>query len=163
MANEAEIGEKASPRDVFVHLLAIVVLYGSAVSFLVLVFNYINILFPDMLENSYSSVTEIYQSIRWSISTLVVLFPVYIGTTWYLNKSYFQNPSKRNLRIRKWLVYFTLFLTALIIIGDMVTLIYRLLEGYLTLRFILKILAVLFVAISVFIYYFWDLRKYGTE
>jgi hypothetical protein len=67
------------------------------------------------------------------------------------------------LWIRKWLIYFTLFAAALIIIGDLVTLLNRFLEGELTVRFLLKVLAVFFVAGSVFYYYLWDLRKHKTE
>ena len=55
-------------------------------------------------------------------------------------------------------------MTALIIIGDLVGLVYGLLGGLeLTLRFILKVLTVLFITGSVFWYYLWDIRKYKTE
>ncbi|MEK7085265.1 MAG: DUF5671 domain-containing protein, partial [Patescibacteria group bacterium] len=67
-----------------------------------------------------------------------------------------------NLRIRKWLVYFTLFAASLFIIGDLIALIYNFLQGELTVRFFLKILTVFFVAGSVFWYYFMDIRKHHT-
>lgn len=155
--------QKVSPKDVFLHLLAIITLYGSGIAFITLLFQYINILFPDPLEGGYYSLIGAYGIIRWSISSIVVLFPVYLVTTRFLNKSYETNPSKRNLRIRKWLVYFTLFAAALIIIGDIVTLINNLLGGELTGRFLLKVLTVFFVAGSVFFYYFWDLREHREE
>ena len=154
---------KTSPKDVFLHLLAIITLYVSAVSFGTLVFQYINIFFPDPLQDGYYYGRSAYSSIRWSIATLVVVFPVHMFTMWVLNKSYLTSPSKRDLRIRKWLVYLTLFLAAIVIIGDLVALIYNLLEGELTARFILKVLAVFFIAGSVFGYYFMDIRKHHTE
>lgn len=153
--------EKTSPKDVFLHLLAIITLYVSAGSFVTLLFQFVNILFPDAL-NSYEYTGAI-STMRRSISALVIIFPVYVLTSWYLGRSYQKNPLKRNLRIRKWLIYFTLFAASLIIIGDLVTLIYNLLNGDLTVRFLLKILAVLLVSGSVFGYYFWDVRKYKTE
>ena len=153
--------EKASPKDVFLRLLSIITLYASACGFLTLLFQFINIFLPDAL-NPYERTGAI-STIRWSISSLVVIFPVYFLTSWYLNKSYRENPLKRNLRVRRWLIYFTLFIAALIIIGDLVTLVYNLLSGELTARFLLKILAVLFVSGSVFGYYFWDVRKHKTE
>ena len=156
--------KKVSPKDVFSHLLAIVTLYTSAVTFLMLVFEYINVLIPDMIANGgYYSLQSSYDSIRRSIASLVVVFPVYILTSWFLGRNYATDPAKRNLRIRKWLIYFTLFVTALIIIGDLVALIYNLLGGEITLRFILKIIAVFFVAGSIFIYYFWDVRRHNVE
>lgn len=155
---------KTSPRDVFLHLLAIITLYVSAGSFITLLFQYINILIPDALDQAgYYPRTASYGTIRWAIASLVVIFPVYISTSWFLNQSYVASPAKRNLRIRKWLIYFTLFAAALIIIGDLVALLYNLLGGEFTTRFILKVLAVFFAAGSVFHYYFWDLRRHNIE
>ena len=92
-----------------------------------------------------------------------MVFPVYVWVNWFLNKIYTKEPEKRNLRIRRWLIYFTLFATALVIIGDLVALVNNLLGGEFTVRFILKVITVFFVAGSIFYYYFSDLRKYKTE
>ncbi len=151
--------QKTSPKDVFLHLLAIIALYASAGSFIALLFQYISIFFPDPLEFNAYAIASAYGAIRFNIASLVVVFPLYIWTSWFLNKSYLKNPSKRNLRIRKWLIYFTLFAAALIIAGDLVALINNLLSGELTARFLLKAAAVLFVAGSAFGYYFWDLKS----
>ncbi len=155
--------QKTGPKDVLLHLLSIVTLYTSATSFISLVFTYIELAFPDALERDYYTKIAAYSSIRWWISILIVVFPVHILTMWYLNKSYAAAPEKRNLRIRKWLIYFTLFAAALIIIGDLVALINNLLNGELTVRFLLKVLVVFFVAGSIFFYDFWDLKKYKIE
>ncbi|MDP3999222.1 MAG: DUF5671 domain-containing protein [bacterium] len=155
--------QKTSPKDIFLHLLAIITLYASAGSFIALIFQYINIFFPDPLEFNSYALTAAYSSIRFSIASLIVIFPLYIWTSWHLNKSYQANPSKRNLKIRKWLVYFTLFAAALIIAGDLVALINNLLGGELTWRFVLKVATILLVSGSVFGYYFVDLRKNKIE
>jgi len=152
---------KAEPKDVFLHLLAIIALYASATAFLVMLFQYINVLIPDLLERDYYRLQSYYSSIRWSISSLIVIFPVYVWVGYYLNKIYSREPEKRNLRIRKWLLNFTVFAAALIIIGDLVTLIYNFLGGDITARFALKIAAVFFVAASVFFYYFWELKSWA--
>lgn len=154
---------KTSPKEFFLHLLSILALYFSAISFLVLIFQYLNIFFiPDILDDYYSRQSAA-SGIRWSLSALIVVFPVYLLTNWYLNKSYLKEPEKRNLRVRRWLIYFTLFAAAGIIIGDLVSLIYNFLGGELTMRFLLKILAVFFVAGATFTYYFWDLKINKTE
>jgi hypothetical protein len=156
--------EKTGPKDVFLHLLAILTLYASAIAFIALIFQYINVLIPDPLEMQGGyALQSSYQAIRWAIASLIVIFPVYIFSVWYLNKNYIASPEKRNLRIRKWLIYFTLFAAALIIIGDLVALIFNLLGGELTTRFLLKVLTVFFVAGSVFYYYLWDLRRHNIE
>lgn len=155
---------KSSPKDFFLHLLAIITLYFGAVSFTILIFQYVNVLLPDVLEgDAYHRLRGAYSTIRWQIASLIIVFPTYVLTSWHLTKAYARDPEKRNLRIRRWLIYFTLFAAALIIIGDLVTLVYNLLGGETTIRFLLKIVTVLFVAGSVFGYYFWDLRKYKTE
>jgi len=154
---------KVSPKDIFLHLLASVTLYVSAISFLTLLFQLINIGFPDaVLGDNFYRISAAYAGIRWSIATLIVVFPVYIWSSWFLNKNYQASPEKADLSIRKWLIYFTLFIAALIIIGDLVTLINTFLGGEVTVRFILKVLSVLFVTGSVFGYYLHEIRRYKT-
>ena len=153
-----DLAQKTSPRDFFLHLLAIITLYVSAVAFTTLLFQYTNIYFPDQLEDSYYSRLSHLSGIRWSIASLFIIFPVYAITSFFLNKSYIKTPFKRSLRIRKWLIYFTLFAAALIIIGDLVAVIFRLLGGELTVRFFLKVITLLFVTGSIFGYYLWDIR-----
>lgn len=146
---------KSSPRDVFLYLLAIGTLYISVWRFIDLLFEYINHIFPDALDYSWG----FNSAIRWSISSLLIVFPVYLGITWYLRKDAIAHPEKRELRVRKWLLNFTLFLAAVTIISDLVVLVNRFLEGEITTRFFLKVLVVLLVAGAVFGYYIWDLRR----
>jgi len=145
---------KTTPRDFFLNLLSIIGLYMSAVGLTTLLFQYINHLYPDPLEYVSANVG----SVRFAIAALVILFPVYILTTLYMHKGYQKNPASKDVSVRKWMVYFTLFAAALIIIGDFVTLVMKFLEGELTARFFLKVIAILFVAGMIFWYYFWDLR-----
>lgn len=149
--------KKTGPRDVFSYILAIIFLYTSVVVFGTLVFQYIGIYFPDPL--SYEHVWQIRASVRWPISVLVIVFPLYVWLTAYLQKDLIRNPEKRALKTRRWLLYFTLFLTTLVIVGDLVTLIYNFLGGGLTLQFLLKIVTVFIIAITVFVYYIWNLRR----
>ena len=148
---------KTEPKDVFLHLLAMVTLYASAISFITLTFQIINYYIPDQLNDPYYR-DSIVGTMRWAIAMLVVLFPTYLLAMRALNQGYAAEPGKRSLGIRKWLVYFTLFVAALIVLGNMVALIFNFLEGELTLRFFLKILTMVFVTGSIFYYYFTDIR-----
>ncbi len=154
---------KVGPKYVFLHLFAILALYFTAASFLALIFQYANVLFPDPLEQGGYYLESAYSGIRFAISALIVVFPAYLLTMRYLNKVYLENQGVRTLRTRKWLTYFTLFAAAIIMAGDLVAVVNRLLGGELTARFILKVAAVLLVAGSVFYYYYFDLKKYKTE
>ena len=156
------VNKKTGPKDVFLHLLAIIALYASAVSLTTLLFQYINIALLDALDGGYYALTSIYQSIRFALSSLIVLFPVFVFTSRFLQQEYVADPEKRDTRIRKWLLYFTLFLAGFVILGDLVTLLYNFLDGELTKRFLLKILVVLFVAGAIFWHYFAELKEYTS-
>lgn len=158
MANS--IAPKSTPKDVFLHLLAIVTLYASVISFIALLWQFVNAWLPDPLNYYYTSVVN---SIRWSASVLVVMFPVYVLVTWLVNRDFAVNPARREIKVRKWLVYLTLFISALTVIIDVVTLVYNLLGGEVTLRFFLKVSVVLITAAAVFAYYLWDLRERSSS
>jgi len=143
------------PRDLFLHLLAIVTLYWSAISFTTLLWQFINYFFPDALYYYDSSASLI----RFSVSSLVIVFPIFIIVSWYLNKIYRRESAVRESKIRKWLIYLTLFIASLVIIGDLVAVINNLLSGGTTIQFILKALSVLFVAVIIFGYYLDDVRR----
>jgi len=147
--------QKASPRDVFLHLLSVGTLYVSAVSLIALLFQYVNHFIPDPLAFEYGTSN----ALRTSIATLIIVFPAYIATAWFFNKEGIAQPERREIKIRKWLIYLTLFVSAVTVIIDLVTLVYRFLGGELSPRFGLKVLAVLVVAAGVFWYYLWDLKR----
>ncbi|MEK7608416.1 MAG: DUF5671 domain-containing protein [Patescibacteria group bacterium] len=153
---------KASPRDVFLHLLAIITLYASATALIALLFQYIELGFPDSLRIETGGQyyrDSIYRAIRVAVATLIVVFPAYITASRFLGKIGRVTPEKRSLKIRKWLLYFTVFIAALIMLGDFVTLVYNLLNGESSISFFLKVLSVFLVAGSVFLYYLWDLHE----
>lgn len=148
--------QKSSPKDVFMHLLMIATLYVSIFSFISLWFDYINFLYPDALNYYYQGILD---GILWSTAMLIVVFPVYVFLSGLIAKSIALEPEKHELQIRKWLVYLTLFLAAIAIIVDVVTLVYNFLSGELSIKFFLKILVVLVVAGAVFGYYLWDVKR----
>ena len=149
---------RSRPKEVFLHLLEIITLYISAGALITLFFQYINYFFPLATEYNYGGEFHGAGLIRGAVAALIVAFPVYIGVSILLNKLYVKEPEIRTLRVRRWLLNFTLFLTALIVIGDLISLVWNFLNGELTLRFILKILSIFAVAASVFVYYLIDLK-----
>jgi len=152
--------EKVSPKHVFLHLFVIIMLYAATINFLTLLFQYINVWIPDPLADiGYYSVTQYHNIIRFALSSFIIVFPIFVLTSWFLNRSYLKNPAVRDMKIRKWLIYFTLFVAALVIIGDLVRIVFVFLEGEMTLRFILKALAVLAVTGLIFGYYLWDVKR----
>lgn len=149
-----------TPKDVFLHLLNILTFYLSVVSFITLYIQYINAIFPDPLNFYYTGMAN---SVRMFTSMMIIAVPVYIFTSWLLGRDLKKNPQKREFQLRKWLVYFTLFISAVTIIVDLIKFVYSFLSGELTIQFFLKVVVVLLVAFAVFGYYIWDLRRKDKE
>lgn len=152
---------KSTPKDVFLHLLSIGTLYYVAVNFITLIWQYINIYFPDQLQPEYFSGYA--GTIRFAMASLIIVYPVHCYVMRLLYRDYAAVPEKRELRVRKWLVHFTLFVTAIVIIGDSVTLVYNFLGGELTTRFLLKILTVFLTIGAIFVFYLRDLKNKWNE
>lgn len=161
--NTMDTTKNQLPRDVFLYLLSVVALAMTAVNFGVLLFQYINIYLPDKLVDQAYMITSYFGAIRWSISTLVIVFPVFLWVSNFLRKDVVSHPEKRELKIRKWLLYLTLFVAGMVVIGDLVALVYNYLQGDLTFRFFLKICSISFIAGSIFYYYRNELREEGQK
>jgi hypothetical protein len=146
-----------SAREAFIYLLTFLCLYLAAWSFGALLFDFIGRWIPDPLNQYYGS--DFSQALRLSISMLVVSFPLYLWLSSITNRWVAKEADKRHSPMRTWLTYLTLYIAAGTIIGDVITLIYNLLGGELTLRFVLKVLVVGLIAGLVFGYYLWSLRK----
>ncbi len=146
-------------RDAFFHLLAFVSLYTTVISIIILFFTYINHLFPDAaLEQYPTDDTGMATTIRWSIAAIIVSYPLYLWMTRILLVEMKKHAEKAVGGVRRWLTYFTLFVTASTLMGDVITLLFYLLNGELSIRFLLKVAVILAIAGMVFMYYFLSLR-----
>ncbi len=130
------------------HLGATIVLYASAIALINLAFSIINYALPDALAGSFYR-----GSIAWPISMLIVLVPLLYVLEWLIKRDAIRMPEKKEIWIRRWRIYLTLFLTGATIIGDLIALINTYVGGEITGRFAYKILAVLIIAGVVFVYY----------
>lgn len=146
---------RSTAKDVFAHLFAIVTLFVSVFAFIAMCFAYVDVTFPDALNFYYSGLLD---QIRSSMASVMVMWPAFVGIAWLMHREAKADPSRREISIRKWLLYLTLFVAALTIIIDLITLVNFFLNGEITTRFILKVGIVLATAGAVFGYYLWDLR-----
>jgi hypothetical protein len=149
-----------SSREAFFYLVMFSTLYLSAYHFGSLLFDFINEAFPEPADNAYRSGI---QTMRWSVASLSIAFPVFLFVSRLIHRDVAKHPVKRFSPIRRWLTYLTLFIAAGCLIGDMIWLVYELIGGELTTRFLLKSLVVTIIAGTVFGYYLHDLRREETE
>jgi hypothetical protein len=149
-----------SAREAFQYMVLFATLYTSAYYLGSLLFDFINLSFPDpsWVTDGFAYDEYARESIRWSVSALIVAFPVFLYTSWLTSRAIALDPVKRSSKIRRWLTYLTMFIAATVLIGDVTTLVYNLLGGELTVRFVLKVLTVALIAGTAFTYYLRDLR-----
>jgi len=148
---------KTSAKDFFLHLGAIAALYTVTISFLNLIFKVINAAFPEVNQSIYAWGAG--SEISMPVATLIIVFPIFIVLSYLVYKIYAIEPAKKELAIRKWLTYVTLFVAGLLLAGDLVTVLSKFLDGQdLTAAFLLKALAVLLVAGAIFAHYLQDIR-----
>src|SRR3989344_1833097 len=148
---------KTSAKDFFLNLGAIVALYTVVVSLLNLLFRVINVAFPQTL-NNYGYFSS--QSISFPVATLMIFFPIFVLLMWFLENGYALEPAKKQLAVRRWLSYITLFVAGVTLAGDLVTVLYYFIDGQeLTGGFLLKVLSVFVVTLMVFLYYISDIRN----
>ena len=151
-----------SAREAFLYLTLFTTLYIAAWHLGSLLFKLIERAWPDPADSEYV-VSNLADSIRWSTASVIIAFPVFLFVARYLGKELARNPAKRLSAIRRWLTYLTLFVAAVVLIADMITLVNSLLGGELSLRFLLKVAVAALIAGTVFGYYLWDLRKEELE
>ncbi|MEQ9606599.1 MAG: DUF5671 domain-containing protein [Kiloniellaceae bacterium] len=144
-----------SAQEAFFYLVLFTTLYLAVYALGKLSFNFIEQAFPDALYRAGD--TE--RSIRWSLALLVVTLPVFLFTTHHVNRLLTRDPTKAGSPTRKWLTYIALFIAVTFLIGDFVTLVFGLLGGELTARFLLKVATVALLAGAVFGYYLHDLKR----
>lgn len=146
-------------REAFVYLVLFTTLYLSAFNLGSLVFQLINRAFPDPAIDPAFALEMSRRAMRWAISLLVVAFPVFLSVAWTNERAVRRDPNRRLSRVRRWLTFLTLFVATGFLIGDVTGLVYNLLAGEITTRFLLKVLTVGVIAGGVFAYFHRDLRR----
>lgn len=144
-----------SPREAFLYLVAFSTLYLSAWHFGSLLFQFIDLAFPDPAESPWRG--EVARGrIRWAVAVLLTAFPVFLLVSRQILRHL--DPARAG-GVGRWLTWLTLFLATLVLLGNVATLLFNLLGGALTLRFLLKVLVVALIAGAIFGYYLRQLRR----
>lgn len=152
------IQEKPRLRPLFFFLSAgvLISLITSIVSFLNLIFETLNKKFPDVLNATYQYGynTYDYTNLRGALATLIIVFPIFVVLMYFWNKITKLELSRIEHIIKKWMIYFIIFLSSIVIIVDLVVLVRYFVSGEITNRFIYKILVTLVTALIVGKYFF---------
>ena len=147
-------------RDAFLHVLTFGALYTWATTLILLFFTYIDFAFPDPAwRTTHSALGEALSNIRAQLAMVIVSFPVFLVLWHFLLREVRRDLEKAKGAIRRWLGYLSLFVGAITLSGDAITLIYFLLEGQLTVRLLLKTAVLFLIAGSLVVYLALTLRS----
>jgi len=94
-----------------------------------------------------------------AISFLIISIPIYFYLAYYLNKSLKNGELDKDAAIRRWLVYFILFVSSVVAVVWLIVTINNYLDGELALRFMLKAATAIIISGIIFSYYFYDIRR----
>lgn len=143
--------QKLSPKMFFIQIGAIISLYISFATLLVISFRIIDEYFRGF--DYYAG------NLSWLTAVLIVIFPVHVILIFLQKKEYEVDPELKNKSFRYWMVYLTLFLSIVLIIGNLITVLYFFFDGQiLTLNFILKSLVLFLLSLLVLSFYYLELK-----
>jgi hypothetical protein len=146
----------SSPRDAFLHLLAMAMLYTAAIAVGTILFQFIERLLPapgDALAFGRHGM------LRSSAAALLVSLPILAVVHRTIVREMRANPAARITPLYRVLAYLSLLVTSLVMAGDLVCVIVGFLAGDLTLRFVLKGLVVLLLAGGIYLWYSSDMHR----
>lgn len=150
-----------SARDAFFYLLLFATLYITAYQLNSMLFSFIELAFP-AAGNPYEA-DSAERSIRMATASLIVVFPLFLALSMKLSREIRLEPARRLSSVRRWLIYLTMLIASGFIIGDAITLVYNLLNGDLTVRFVLKVVVVAAITGTIFGYFLQTTRRDKEE
>lgn len=147
--------QKMTPKFFFISLGVLVSLITVVSSFLSLAFDTLDKKFPDALNATYQYgyYSYNYDSIRSAIATLIIFFPILLALSYVWNKTIKNGLGSVDEKLRKWMMYLVLFLSSLVVVIDLVTLVRYFVAGEITSRFILKAVIALVAGLYVGVYH----------
>jgi len=151
-----------SAREAFLYLVLFATLYTTAFNVGAVLFQWVDLTLPDASQ-PWESPRNSIDAVRGPTAGLIIAFPIFLLLARSIGRGITREPDKRGSKVRKWLTYLTLFVAAVVLIGDMTFLVTRILSGELPLRVLLKVGVVLAIAGTVFGHYLGELRRDESE
>lgn len=154
-------------RDAFLYLLTFGALYAVLGSVLVIAYECIDYWIPDFVGRRssyyYYSYEAARSTVRMALSSIIISLPLFVGLARLLRREMRREPERQQSPIRRWLTYLTLLIAAGVMTGDLITLLFYFLQGYLSTQFVAKVAVLFVVAAAVFAYYYFSLRPIAEQ
>jgi len=153
--------KQQNAKFAFFYLLSLVALVFTSISVGTIIFQIINKTIPDALTLAPGGFVQ--EALRFAISAIIIAGPIYFVMMWLINKSLFKGIMEKESGIRKWLTYFILLVSAVVMIGWLIATIGSFLNGELTVKFILKSLTSILISALIFSFYLYDIKREDTS
>ncbi len=158
--NRPSLTRKSSTVDIVINFFSFILLGIVATALGTLWFQIVNRGFPDPLAAmSGDGEWGTTRAIHHSIASLVIAFPLYFAAMRLWFRKFREDPGRTESLLSRWLTYLVLLVAAVTIVGDLITVLFKLLQGEVTARFLLKALTVLVIAGLIFGFYTLERRK----
>jgi len=141
----------------FFYLLSLLALVFVAVSVGIVSFQLINRFLFDALSVNTDQVSN--EALRFAISALIIAAPLFYVASNLIKRGLKSGELSPESPVRRWLTYFILLISSLVVVGSLIALVNNFLSGEATWRSVLKIITVLFLGAIVFSFYFQDIKK----
>lgn len=158
--NRPSLVRKASTVDVVLNFFSFILLGIVATALGTLYFQIINTHFQDPLAElrglgDWGRTSAIHHA----IASLVIGFPLYFVAIRLWFRKFREDEGRTESRLSRWLTYIVLLIASVTIVGDLITVLFKLLQGEVSARFFLKALTILVIAGIIFSFYYLERLK----
>ena len=147
-------------KDTLLNFGMFLTLMLTIATFLIMLFDAIDAKFIDPLNDITGFVSQAMsgeQAIM--IATLVVVFPLFLIFAFLIAREIKKNPIKKDLSLRKSVIYTLLVSSTVTVVATLITTIYNWLLGSTTENFILKALIIVLISVVLFFYFYYSLKR----
>ncbi|MAF14341.1 MAG: hypothetical protein CMI53_05650 [Parcubacteria group bacterium] len=143
--------------DAFLNLFSLITLTWTSIAIGIILFQIIDKFLSAGTVFALSRYSQ--QGLKFGVASALIVTPIFLFIVTTLHKNYKKGSLNPQSGVYRWLTYLILLVTALNIIGRLIQLVFKLLDGDYTLASILKISVVLAIAGGIFGYYWYDLKR----
>jgi len=160
----SESSPSYSMWDAFEHILMFISLYVLSTSIALILHFFVDKWSPGISRESYGSYNDYVDGLglillRGYLASSIVSFPLFAYFFLKVTKQTQKHPLIRQLKARKFLIYLTLIITFLIVIGNTISIVYGFLNGNITLNFILHFIVTVTISGVIFAYYLAQVKE----
>lgn len=161
---EAPVSARPTPHGMyawygFEHILMFISLAVLAVSIALILNYFVDGYFPNSaIARTVYSYSYQNSALRGYLSALLVSLPLFSFLFLDITKRSLTHPEIRNLIVRKLLIYLTLIVTFIMMLGYVIAAVYGLLGGNLSVNFLLHLLVTFATSGTIFTYYLWQVK-----